>query len=365
MANDGLAVVLEDVKKDYRVKGRSTPTRALRGLNMSIKRGSMVAVKGPSGSGKTTLLQIIGALDVPTSGKVEIGGKDLSEMREKDLTEHRAKTVGFVFQTFNLIPNLTALENVELPMEALNRPKKERKTQALKLLEAVGMEDRADYKPLKLSGGEQQRVAIARALANDPSIILADEPTGNLDSNTGAAIVSLMDKLRKERGTTILIVTHSRTAASACDLAFTIKDGIITSQQDVKREAMREERKKSLRTDLALPEGVFDKLFGAGFEDLEAIAGADADKLVAALGDKKKAMRIAKKARVLLQKDTEVRKKILAIDLSVSEEVVTSLFSAGYYNVESIRAASLDELERILGDKKLAVEVSTSAQELM
>lgn len=365
MVNDGFAVLLEDVKKDYRVKGRSTPTRALRGLNMSVKRGSMVAVKGPSGSGKTTLLQIIGALDVPTSGKVEIGGKDLSEMREKDLTEHRAKTVGFVFQTFNLIPNLTALENVELPMEALNRPKKERKTQALKLLEAVGMEDRADYKPLKLSGGEQQRVAIARALANDPSIILADEPTGNLDSKTGAAIVSLMDKLRKDRGTTIVIVTHSRTAAGACDFAFTIKDGIITSQQDVKREAMREERKKSLRTDLAMPEGVFDRLFDAGFEDLEAIAGADADKLAAALGDKKKAMKIAKKARVLLQKETEIRKKILAIDLSVSEEVVTSLFSAGYYNVESIGAASLDELERILGDKKLAVEVSTSAQELM
>ena len=200
-------VVLEEVKKEYKVKGRSVPVPALRGVDMNIPEGSMVAIKGPSGSGKTTLLQLIGALDVASSGKVEIDGVELSEMSETDLTEYRGATIGFVFQTFNLINNLSAIENVELPMEARDIPKEERRRRALSLLNEVGMSDRVDYKPLKLSGGEQQRVAIARALANVPSIILADEPTGSLDSKTGSAIMRLLDKLRKETETTVIVVT--------------------------------------------------------------------------------------------------------------------------------------------------------------
>ena len=232
MTNNDFVLILEDVKKDYRVKGRTDPVRALRGATMKVERGSMVAVKGESGSGKTTLLQIIGALDIATSGTVEVDRKDLSNMKEKDLTDYRAKTIGFVFQTFNLIPNLNALENVELPMEALDVPKQERRTRAYDLLKAVGMEERVDYKPMKLSGGEQQRVAIARALANNPSIILADEPTGSLDSKTGNSIVNLLNDLRKDRGTTVIMVTHSDNAARACDLIFTIEDGIIISEKN-------------------------------------------------------------------------------------------------------------------------------------
>ena len=232
MTNNGFALVLEDVRKDYKVKGRTDPVRALRGASMKVENGSMVAVKGESGSGKTTLLQIIGALDIATSGTVTVDRKDLSNMKEKDLTDYRAKTIGFVFQTFNLIPNLSALENVELPMEALNVPKQDKRTRAYDLLKAVGMEDRVDYKPMKLSGGEQQRVAIARALANDPTIILADEPTGSLDSKTGKSIVKLLDDLRKDRGTTVIMVTHSDNAASVCDYTFTIEDGIITSKKN-------------------------------------------------------------------------------------------------------------------------------------
>ena len=225
------AITLGDVKKDYPVKGRTDPVQALRGATMIVKKGTMVAIKGESGSGKTTLLQILGALDVATSGTVIIDGKDLKNMNENELTEYRAKTIGFVFQNFNLIPNLSALENVELPMEALNVPKLEKRNRAYDLLKSVGMEKRTDYKPMKLSGGEQQRVAIARALANNPSIILADEPTGSLDSKTGKSIVQLLDKLRKKRGTTIIIVTHSDKAASACDLTLTIEDGIIISDK--------------------------------------------------------------------------------------------------------------------------------------
>ncbi len=232
MTNNDFVLILEDVKKDYRVKGRTDPVRALRGATMKVERGSMVAVKGESGSGKTTLLQIIGALDIATSGTVEVDRKDLSNMKEKDLTDYRAKTIGFVFQTFNLIPNLNALENVELPMEALDVPKQERRTRAYDLLKAVGMEERVDYKPMKLSGGEQQRVAIARALANNPSIILADEPTGSLDSKTGKSIVNLLNDLRKDRGTTVIMVTHSDNAARVCDLIFTIEDGIIISEKN-------------------------------------------------------------------------------------------------------------------------------------
>jgi len=296
-------VTLKDVKKDYLVKGRKGAVNALRGVNMSIKRGSMVAIKGPSGSGKTTLLQIIGALDLPSSGTASVNGKELMKMKEKDLTEYRAKTIGFVFQTFNLIPNLTALENIELPMEALNVPKKEREKRAYILLKAVGMDERLDHKPNKLSGGEQQRVAIARALANEPSIILADEPTGNLDSKTGYAIMELMDKLRTEKGTTEIIVTHSDNIAKMCDRTFTIKDGIITSEEDTKKVAEAEDRKKILRIALSASEKIAEKLVNAGFADIDALSKASIEALTNALGDRNKAEKITRKVKLLKENE--------------------------------------------------------------
>ncbi len=299
MSDGENVVVLKDVKKDYRVKGRGEKVAALRGVNMTIKRGAIAAIKGPSGSGKTTLLQMIGALDLPTSGEVNVNGKDLSQMNERELTEYRAKTVGFVFQMFNLIPNLTALENVELPMEALKVPKKERRERASDLLDAVGMVERANYKPLKLSGGEAQRVAIARALANEPAIILADEPTGNLDSKTGAAIITLMNKLSRERGTTVVLVTHSESATMMSDRTYTIKDGVITSEENTRQVRDVEARKKSLRIDLAASAKMVDKLVDAGYDSIDAIGSASVEELANILGDANKAKRILQKASVL------------------------------------------------------------------
>jgi putative ABC transport system ATP-binding protein len=299
-------VDLKNVKKDYLVKGRSVPVKALRGVTMEISEGSMVAIKGPSGSGKTTLLQIIGALDVPSDGSAVVDGMELADMKEAELTEYRAATIGFVFQTFNLLPNLTAMENVELPMEALDVPKDERRKRALALLEAVGMEDRVDYKPLKLSGGEQQRVALARALANDPSIILADEPTGSLDSKTGKAIMRLLDKLREEHGTTVVVVTHSRQAAKMCDYTFTIKDGVITSEEDVDAMEDLETRKKDLRKALSASGKIVNKLFDAGYDSIEAISNASVSELTQVVGNANKAGKISKKAKILKELEEDI-----------------------------------------------------------
>ncbi|MFH0816967.1 MAG: ABC transporter ATP-binding protein [Methanobacteriota archaeon] len=289
-------VVLEDVSKDFAVRGQSTPVHALKGVNMKVPRGALVAVKGESGSGKTTLLQIVGALDVPTDGVVFVGDRDISAMSESELTNHRAKTVGFIFQNFNLIPNLSALENVELPMEALDRPTAERRRAAVDLLTTVGMEHRMDYKPMKLSGGEQQRVAIARALANDPTIVLADEPTGNLDSKTGASIVELLNKLRTERGTTIIMVTHSEEAARAADFAYIISDGAITNKKDLGEEFEMASRKKALREELAVTAGIASRLFSAGYDDVDTIDDRDLADLTEVVGDEKQAKKIIRNA---------------------------------------------------------------------
>ncbi len=222
-------VVLEDVEKHFRMKGRE-PVRALNGVTLQIDRGARVAIEGPSGSGKTTLLQIIGALDTPSSGRVVVAGRDLGSLRERELTEYRAETLGFVFQNFCLIPNLSAQENVELAMEARGVPKKARSRRAADLLRTVEMADRADHRPGRLSAGEQQRVAIARALANRPSLVLADEPTGNLDSETGQVITALLMDLSKEQGATVIIVTHSAEVSKECDIRFVIRDGRIADE---------------------------------------------------------------------------------------------------------------------------------------
>lgn len=222
------AAVLEKVTKEYRMGG--SEIKALNGMDLEIPSGIIAAIIGPSGSGKTTLLNILGALDKPTSGKVLIAGTELAGLDEAELTAYRRKTVGFVFQDYGLIPNLTALENVMLPMEFARVPRKEAKERARALLEAVGLGHRVSHRPNRLSGGEQQRVAIARALANDPALILADEPTGNLDTKTGKEIVGLLQNLVKERHNTAIVVTHDETIAEAADLRFHIQDGQIREQ---------------------------------------------------------------------------------------------------------------------------------------
>jgi len=299
-------VVLKNVKKDYLVKGRSVPVKALRGVTMEVPEGSMVAIKGPSGSGKTTLLQIIGALDIPSDGSAVIDEMELADMNEGELTEYRAATIGFVFQSFNLLPNLTALENVELPMEALTVPKEERRKRALALMEAVGMEGRVDYKPLKLSGGEQQRVALARALANEPSIILADEPTGSLDSKTGKTIMRLLDKIRVEHGATIIVVTHSRQASRMCDYTYTIKDGVITSEEDVDAMEDLDTRKKDLRKALSASGKIVNKLFDSGYDSIDAIANASVSELVSVVGNVNKAEKISRKAKIIKELEEDI-----------------------------------------------------------
>ncbi len=202
---------------------------ALKNVSLKIKNKEFLSIMGPSGSGKSTLLHLIGCLDKPTSGTIKIDGKDVSKLNENELASIRRNKIGFVFQFFYLVPRLTALENVELPMIFANVNKKERKKRALELLKEVGLEKRANHKPNELSGGERQRVAIARALVNNPKIILADEPTGNLDSKTGKEIMELLRRLNKE-GKTIVVVTHDKNIAKYGNRTIYIKDGKIVKK---------------------------------------------------------------------------------------------------------------------------------------
>lgn len=194
---------LENIWKIYQIG--DVKVEALRGVTVSISTGEFVTITGSSGSGKSTMMNMVGALDVPTKGTIFLDGKDISKMHESDLAEIRGKKIGFVFQQFNLISTLTALENVMLPMEF--QDSKDAKEKAEKTLELVGLKDRMNHKPKELSGGQQQRVAIARALANDPEVILADEPTGNLDSKTGEMVMKFLENFNKQ-GKTVVIVTH-------------------------------------------------------------------------------------------------------------------------------------------------------------
>jgi ABC-type lipoprotein export system ATPase subunit len=196
--------------------------RALRGVSVDVAEGEFAAITGPSGCGKSTLLHLLGGLDRPTSGSIRFRGTPLSEV---DLDAYRARQVGFVFQSFHLIPTLTALENVQVPMFAAGRPRADRPGVALDLLEVVGLSHRTGHLPKRLSIGERQRVAIARALANEPALLLADEPTGNLDSRSQGEILDLLARLRAERSITLLIVTHSAEVAAAADREIRIKDG--------------------------------------------------------------------------------------------------------------------------------------------
>jgi len=224
MERDWIVFARELVK----VYGDGAEVRALNGLTMTVERGKFVAVMGPSGSGKSTLLHILGALDRPTSGEVWVNGQNLARIR--DLDTFRARTVGFVFQLHNLIPTLTARENVEVPMMGQPVGRRERRRRAEELLERVGLRDRMNHLPNQMSGGERQRVAVARALANNPALLLADEPTGNLDSQSGAEVVALMRELNRDLGTTIIIVTHDPSVARRADRILLMRDGRIVKE---------------------------------------------------------------------------------------------------------------------------------------
>lgn len=218
------------VTKDYVEKGRIT-TRALQGVDMTVEAGEFMALAGPSGSGKTTLLNLIGALDRPTSGTIRIAGRELNGLSERDLSDLRRDHVGFVFQAYNLVPVLTAAENAEYVMELQGVSASERRKRVSELFERMGIKDLLDTRPLKMSGGQQQRVAVARAIASKPAIVLADEPTANLDQSTGRALVALMRELNREQGVTFVFSTHDPMVLEQADRVVRMVDGKITTEQ--------------------------------------------------------------------------------------------------------------------------------------
>ncbi len=222
-SNDTVILTTE-LTKEYQLGAETV--HALRGVDMQIDRNEFVAIMGPSGSGKSTLLNLIGCLDTPTSGQYWLGGEEVSKLDDNDLARIRNRQIGFVFQTFNLLPRTTALHNVELPLIYSGTPAKERHRRAKEALDAVGLADRMTHHPNELSGGERQRVAIARALVNQPSLVLADEPTGNLDSQTSREIMEILVQLH-DRGETILLVTHERDIAAYAGRLITLMDGKI------------------------------------------------------------------------------------------------------------------------------------------
>ncbi len=221
----GMEIAVKDLVKVYRLGG--VEVQALRGLSMDIKEGEMVSVIGPSGSGKTTLLNIVGGLDKATAGSVRVGDTEVTALNTSQLVEFRRKTVGHIFQTLNLIPTLTAAENVELPMIAMGVSRNKRTERVKTLLEVVGLTDRAKHKPDELSGGEQQRVAIAAALANDAPVLLADEPTGELDTVNAKIVVDFLTKVNRDLGKSIVMVTHDPSMARAANRILRIEDGMI------------------------------------------------------------------------------------------------------------------------------------------
>jgi len=225
MSKDLPAIEVVDLGKVYAMGSVRVP--ALRGVTFTVERGRFVSIVGPSGCGKSTLLNMIGALDRPTRGRVVVDGVDITKLNDRGLARFRNLKVGFIFQTYNLINRTTVLKNVELPAIVKGIPSKVRRLKALKLLRLVGLEEKADRKPTEMSGGEQQRVAIARALINDPAIVLADEPTGNLDSKTGEEIISLLGRINRENGATIIMVTHNLELANRTNRIIRLRDGLI------------------------------------------------------------------------------------------------------------------------------------------
>ncbi|MDE3090369.1 MAG: ABC transporter ATP-binding protein [Chloroflexota bacterium] len=239
--------IVVETKELTKIYGDGVGVRALDGVTLTIRAGEFVAVMGPSGSGKSTLLNLLGALDRPTSGVCAVAGQDLAKV--KDLDRFRSKTVGFVFQLHNLIPTLTALENIEIPLQEESMSDAARRGRAEELLTLVGLGDRLHFVPGQLSGGQRQRVAIARALANHPAIVLADEPTGNLDSKSTDEIMDLLRQLNREQGTTFIVVTHNPAVARAADRIVTVRDGRVKRDEligNVYLEDLREFKESAL-----------------------------------------------------------------------------------------------------------------------
>jgi putative ABC transport system ATP-binding protein len=226
-----------NLSKVYRKPGTNVEVHALRSVTIELIRGEYTAIMGASGSGKSTLMNILGCLDQPSSGSYMLGGQNVSELEDDDLSEIRSRSIGFVFQNFNLIQQLTVLENLEVPMFYLQIPPAERRKRAIAIAEKVGLAERLDHRPMQLSGGQQQRVCIARAMVNEPLILLADEPTGALDSKTGQQILELFDEL-VAAGKTIIIVTHDPTVAHRCQRVIRLHDGRIQSDERNARHAV-------------------------------------------------------------------------------------------------------------------------------
>lgn len=226
-----LIIDINDIKRDFKMG--SETVKVLKGVNLQIEKGDYVALMGPSGSGKSTLMNILGCLDTPTSGYYSLNNQDVSRLDDDQLAEIRNKDIGFVFQTFNLMPRTTALDNVALPMIYAGKSKDERNKRASDVLQMVGLGDRMDHHPNQLSGGQRQRVAVARALVNTPSIILADEPTGNLDTKTSIEIMALFDEIHS-KGNTVILVTHEEDIAEHAHRIIRLRDGVIESDQRIK-----------------------------------------------------------------------------------------------------------------------------------
>jgi ABC-type lipoprotein export system ATPase subunit/ABC-type antimicrobial peptide transport system permease subunit len=247
-------IQLSDICRQYQLG--DSEVRALNKIDLEIDQGEFVALVGPSGSGKSTLLNLLGGLDRPSSGEVNVRGIALQEATEKELTAHRRHNVGFIFQTFNLIPTLTALENVALPLMLSGVSKSERETRASELLARVGLKHRLEHRPTEMSGGEQQRAAIARALVNNPNIILADEPTGNLDTSTGSEVMDLLRDLNRERGVTLIIVTHDPEVAAYADQIVHLRDGEIVQVEVTGAEGSNQRREDTSTTEMPRTRGI-------------------------------------------------------------------------------------------------------------
>ena len=232
-------ILMRDIVKTYYI-GQPNELEILHGIDLTVQTGEFLSIVGESGSGKSTLMNVIGALDRPTSGTYELDGEEVDSLDDATLSHIRNKKIGFVFQSFNLIPRVSALENVEVPLLYAGVPSKERRARAMDLLTMVGMEDRADHQPNELSGGQNQRVAIARAMANDPAILLADEPTGALDSETSHLVMDLFHQLHEERGKTIVLITHSNELAAETERIVKLSDGrFVADSGSRSREGVR------------------------------------------------------------------------------------------------------------------------------
>jgi putative ABC transport system ATP-binding protein len=251
VAPGGPVIELVDITKVYRMG--DIEVHALRGVTLTICQGEMVAIMGPSGSGKSTLMNVVGCLDAPTGGVYRLAGEDISRFNDDRLAEVRSKRIGFVFQSFNLLPRTEALANVELPLVYSGTRPGERHQRALSALEMVGLGDRVHHRPNELSGGQQQRVAIARALVNDPRIILADEPTGNLDSKAGAEVMGIFQRLNVEQGITVILVTHEPDIAEHCRRVVRIYDGKIASDEQIPMPRMASD--SAYQSRLGKPDG--------------------------------------------------------------------------------------------------------------